>query len=249
MKFEVFVISLKQDEERRNALKKAFKNFDNFKIISAVDGRKMGASEYYSVAIKSYLKFGKFLSPSEVGCSLSHILAYEEFLKSGSDFALILEDDVLGDDFGIERAFLLGQKMDDGVLICGCQDGLNGRFSAFGKLIDEKNELFLVSKFSKSVITRACAYVVSKSSAKALLEAHSDGICIADLWQVLLKNQNMYFCNIFAHPIDLVSSNLEQERALRGKFRPNFKTHFRSLVYILSTRFQMIFGYKRIFKR
>ena len=93
---------------------------------------------------------------AEVGCSLSHVKAYEAFLASEAKFALIFEDDVIGDDNAIKEAFLAASKMpENSVLICGMQDGLEGRFSAFGKKVDSSlsKPLWQVSKHSFQAFT------------------------------------------------------------------------------------------------
>ena len=78
MKNLVFVISLKSDEARREKLKERFKNYGEFKLVEAVGGRAMSAKEYYGYALPGLEAYGRLLSPSEVGCSLSHARAYAE---------------------------------------------------------------------------------------------------------------------------------------------------------------------------
>ena len=251
MKNLVFVISLKSDEARREKLKERFKNYGEFKLVEATDGRAMSAKEYYGYALPSLEAYGRLLSPSEVGCSLSHVRAYEEFLKSGASFALILEDDVIGDESGIKKAFETAAKMDAGsALICGAQDGLEGRFSAFGKKLDE--DFWLVSKRSYGTIYRAAAYVLDRRAAEKILQTHKKALCVADFWQILLLKNGlkMYFSDIFAHPTDLAGSNIQAERVQRARDKASFKTRLNSLKYVVATRFESVFcGFERIFKR
>ena len=251
MKNLVFVISLKSDEARREKLKERFKNYGEFKLVEATDGRAMSAKEYYGYALPSLEAYGRLLSPSEVGCSLSHARAYEEFLKSDASFALILEDDVIGDESGIKKAFETAAKMDAGsALVCGAQDGLEGRFSAFGKKLDE--DFWLVSKRSYGTIYRAAAYVLDRRAAEKILQTHKKALCVADFWQILLLKNGlkMYFSDIFAHPLDLSGSNIQAERVQRVRDKASFKTRLNSLKYVVATRFESVFcGFERIFKR
>ena len=251
MKNLVFVISLKSDEARREKLKERFKNYGEFKLVEATDGRAMSAKEYYGYALPGLEAYGRLLSPSEVGCSLSHARAYEEFLKSDASFALILEDDVIGDESGIKKAFETAAKMDAGsALICGAQDGLEGRFSAFGKKLDE--DFWLVSKRSYGTIYRAAAYVLDRRAAEKILQTHKKALCVADFWQILLLKNGlkMYFSDIFAHPLDLSGSNIQAERVQRARDKASFKTRLNSLKYVVATRFESVFcGFERIFKR
>ena len=251
MKNLVFVISLKSDEARRQKLKERFKNYGEFKLVEATDGRAMSAKEYYGYVLPSLEAYGRLLSPSEVGCSLSHARAYEEFLKSDARFALILEDDVIGDESGIKKAFETAARMDAGsALICGAQDGLEGRFSAFGKKLDE--DFWLVSKRSYGTIYRAAAYVLDRRAAEKILQTHKKALCVADFWQILLLKNGlkMYFSDIFAHPLDLSGSNIQAERVQRARDKASFKTRLNSLKYVVATRFESVFcGFERIFKR
>lgn len=251
MKNLVFVISLKSDVARREKLKGRFKNYDEFKLVEATDGRAMSAKEYYGYALASLEAYGRLLSPSEIGCSLSHVRAYEEFLKSDAKFALILEDDVIGDENGVKKAFETAAKMDEGsVLICGAQDGLEGRFSAFGKKLED--DFWLVSKRSYGTIYRAAAYVLDRRAAETVLQTHKKALCVADFWRILLLQNGlkMYFSDIFAHPTDLVDSNIQAERVQRAQAKVSPLARLNSLKYVAATRFEaVILGYERIFKR
>ncbi|MBE2986887.1 glycosyltransferase family 25 protein [Campylobacter sp. RM12920] len=259
MKFPIFLISLQKDSARREVLKSLFKSYDEFVLTSAVDGREMSAKEYFAYADTSLKAYGKLLSPAEIGCALSHAKAYEAFLATDAKLALIFEDDVMGDDSKIQKAFEYAKLLPpNGILICGGTDGLEGRFSAFGKCIkrgeisDAKDDtLFEVSPNSYGVIYRATAYILTRKAAKALLETHKKAVCVADLWGYLLKSNKlkMYYADIFAHPLDLTNSNLETERQKRG-YKPSFKTYLNSLKFVILSRFdRFILGHERIFKR
>ncbi|EJP74638.1 MULTISPECIES: glycosyltransferase family 25 protein [Campylobacter] len=255
--YPVFLISLTKDAGRREALKRRFKSYDDFRLIDAVDGRQMNAREYFGYVLPSFRAYGKILSPAEVGCSLSHVKAYEAFLASEAKFALVLEDDVIGDDVGVAAAFELAEQIpQNSLLVCGCQDGLAGRFSAFGKRVNlnanlENTKLWLVSKYSHSSIYRAGAYVLTRQSAQNLLRIHKRALCTTDVWEYLLKQDDMamYFSDIFSHPIDLSGSNIEAERIDRG-YKPNLKARLKSLKFLFCSRFEKYFmGHERIFKR
>lgn len=64
-------------------------------LIAAVDGRKSAASDF---AIcndrRARLRHGRGLNGGEVACYLSHLLALQNFVASGADIGLILEDDM-----------------------------------------------------------------------------------------------------------------------------------------------------------
>ncbi|MCC5780744.1 glycosyltransferase family 25 protein [Nitratireductor sp. B36] len=62
----------------------------DFERIRAVDGRKLDMHQYQNACI----------TPGEIGCFLSHRIAWRTLCNSSDAFALVLEDDVhLSDDF------------------------------------------------------------------------------------------------------------------------------------------------------
>jgi|GEM_PF-340268 LPS glycosyltransferase len=239
----VYVISLKRDMERRLNLKKQFSRYNEFTIIDAIDARSLSAGKYYDAMIACILKSAnnnyKFkippliATPGEIACTMSHIKAYEDFLQKDTNFALILEDDIIGNDVFIDKAFCICEKIEDhnSILICGAQEGLNSRFRAFGKII--KQDLYLISPYSYASIYRTAAYIITKSSAKALLDFYKNGLYVADKWEVILRNTNlkMYFSNIFSHPENLVDSNLEFQRKQKHIANSLFQNYNKKLVY------------------
>ncbi|MGG7073950.1 glycosyltransferase family 25 protein [Campylobacter sp. 9BO] len=261
MDYPVFLISLASDELRRQTLKERFTSYDKFNLINAVDGRSMLAKEYFSLARPSLQKHGKLLSPGEVGCTLSHMKAYEEFLKSGAKLGLIIEDDVIGDDECVKLAFEMASKMpENAILHCGCQDWFEGRFSLFAKKIlasdkillqDKDTSLFCIPGYSRTAIWSTAAYVVTKQSAESLLNTQKHTLCVSDHWDFLLGENGlkMYFCDIFSHPkIGTTDSNIESERSVSA-YRPSLKARIDSFKFLFYSRFDCYFrGYERVFK-
>ncbi|WP_103588495.1 glycosyltransferase family 25 protein [Campylobacter concisus] len=245
MNYPIYVISLKRDEERRQNLQKQFNRYDEFKIIDAVDAKNFSVNEYYKAMIDCLLKSCdekyKFkipplvATPGELACTMSHIKAYEDFLQSDAEFTLILEDDVIGNDELINEAFLLCKDIGRySILICGVQDGLNSRFRAFGKKI--KENLYLISPYSYSSIYRTAAYILTRKSAKSLLDFYKDGLYGADKWEAILRNTElkMYFSNIFSHPDELNNSTLEMQRKQKEKINSLFKKYNKNFSYKVS---------------
>ncbi len=64
--------------------------------VSAADGKNLNIHDENLLDTKSFgARHGKTPLPGELGCYLSHVWAFERFLKSDFKFALVLEDDVL----------------------------------------------------------------------------------------------------------------------------------------------------------
>ncbi|WP_336943372.1 glycosyltransferase family 25 protein [Acinetobacter modestus] len=102
MKISFYLINLDSSVERLNkADTELSKQKINYTRISAVDGRKLELSSYSNYDSKrSHIFTGRDLIGAEIGCYLSHKKAVETFLLSGSDYGVILEDDLrLNEDF------------------------------------------------------------------------------------------------------------------------------------------------------
>jgi glycosyl transferase family 25 len=79
----IYLISLEQDIKRREELQQRFpKNYNNFILIKAIDGRKLSAKDYYDKTITYFIEKKQIMSPAELGCTFSHIKALKEFLKT-----------------------------------------------------------------------------------------------------------------------------------------------------------------------
>lgn len=213
--FPIYLVSLEKDCSRRNELLKTFpEKFNDFIHIKAVDGRNLKAKEFYEKTLPYYLDCNKVMSPAELGCTLSHIKALEAFLQTNKQYALILEDDVIGSDQELEIIFNLANNLEnDSLLLCGAQEGLSRRHQ-LGKWIDNKG-VYEVSKFSYSFVFRTCCYVVTRKTAQQIIDFHSINLTLADKWDCFFNNTStkIYYINALHHPEDLADSHIEADRA------------------------------------
>ncbi|MHA7881711.1 glycosyltransferase family 25 protein [Nitratireductor rhodophyticola] len=82
---KTYVINLDRSPERLEFMKSQLTTLNiRFVRIPAVDGRELDMSDYPNSRIR----------PSELGCYLSHMTAWQNLCAGGDEFALILEDDV-----------------------------------------------------------------------------------------------------------------------------------------------------------
>ncbi|SQK76910.1 glycosyltransferase family 25 protein [Tatumella ptyseos] len=89
----VFIINLEKDSERRLSILQQCKDLNiEAEIIPAVDGRTLSHNELEKITHPSYVAG---LTPSEIGCSLSHLKIYKKMANENIEKALILEDDAL----------------------------------------------------------------------------------------------------------------------------------------------------------
>lgn len=99
----IYLISLEQDIQRRSELAQRFpENYPKMHWIKAINSNGFSAKDYFSYATQYFHSHKKMITPSEVGCTLSHIKALEIFLKTDEEYALILEDDIIGEDESIK---------------------------------------------------------------------------------------------------------------------------------------------------
>ena len=252
----VYLVSLIQDGDRRAELERNMpKLFSRSIHVEAVDGRELRAKDYYSNVLSYYKQSSILMSPSELGCTLSHIKALEMFLEANEDNALVIEDDVSGDDSVYEKIDKIFNTLpSNSILICGGQEGLKSRRFQVGKNVAEG--VFRVSKFSHDYILRTCCYVVSRDSAKHILAFHENGVAVADNWGGILKGTDIdiYYSELLSHPDDLSVSHIEKERN-EIKSKPLLEKIFSVGVFFILYRkvrerllvvLLKLLGYKRI---
>ena len=214
--YPIYLVSLDQDSAKRKLLEKRFpRYFPEMKRVTAVDGRKLSAKEFFDFIAKPMVHGHRLMLPGEVGCSLSHIHALESFLSLGTEAALILEDDVIGDDKSIESVFeLIPVLPPESLMICGGQEGLPARKYIFGKNAGIKG-LYRLAPYSNNYIFRTCCYVVTPVSARQILGRHRQALELADAWGTFFRRTttHIYYANKLGHPRGLSASHLEQDRS------------------------------------
>ena len=96
---KIYIINLEKDVDRKNRmisiLEKA--GVTNYEFIKAVDGSLLSSNEKKSlVDFNKMTRLCRELTPSEIGCSLSHQLAYRKIIEENKEYrCIILEDDVI----------------------------------------------------------------------------------------------------------------------------------------------------------
>lgn len=104
---KILIINLNRSPERRMQMEKKLKLLNvPYEFVDAVEGGKLDTeivAEIHKNSTEYQKKFRRNLSPSEIGCALSHVKCYEKVVKEKIPFAIILEDDVYITD---KNAFL-----------------------------------------------------------------------------------------------------------------------------------------------
>lgn len=91
----IYIVSLKQDKERRSVLERSLKRNDlQYDVFNAVDGRHLTDSQSHLVSDEA-LNREMGMRPGEIGCAMSHALLYQKIKNSENEEAIILEDDAI----------------------------------------------------------------------------------------------------------------------------------------------------------
>ena len=222
----VFVISLADDIERRTLISRAMHELSiDFEFIDAVKGKTLTQEELSHLNLRFVeSRENRKLAFGEIGCTLSHIKTYKLMLERGIEWCCILEDDIILDKrFGafIERLQLndlFGFEND--ILFLGGQNGTKASKYISRSVWNKKSissEVFYKTIKSEKYLYRTCCYLVNKKVATKLINLASNDFFLADEWRYFKKKDivnKFYLADFIKHPIDLVNSHIEKERAV-----------------------------------
>jgi glycosyl transferase, family 25 len=92
-----YCINLKSSPDRRTFMQQQFDALQlNVNWINAINGRQLPSDQLEALCDrkKQLIHSGKRLSAGEIGCALSHQIAYQKLLDSSEHACMILEDDI-----------------------------------------------------------------------------------------------------------------------------------------------------------
>jgi glycosyl transferase family 25 len=163
--FKAYVINLRDASERWAHMKKTLDEVGLAHTrIEAVLGKNLEEPIDEFNERRFNVLTGKHKNYGEIGCYLSHIKALTEFLKSDSDYALILEDDVNLPDH-------LPEQIDEAIAHSQHWDLLRLSSSRDGEYLKIANMSFnseLV--YNTKVLKNTGAYVINRKAAKACVD-------------------------------------------------------------------------------
>lgn len=195
----VFVISLKDDAERRAEILNTAESIGlSFDWLDAVDGREGRLGQ------NKDMYGGLCLSSGEIGCSLSHREAYHKIAQSGAAGGFILEDDILLNDnfmrfhsasaqigarFRGRRFFVHGGSLDKELGV---------------RLLLSKNSRSLPNgikkvKYAKKSLYGTWCYYISEALAKCILASEPMRSARADAWEERIR-AGIVEASFIAHP-------------------------------------------------
>lgn len=167
-RIETYLINLDRATKRLQNVMPKLQELD-FPVsrVIAVDGNDMSDDYISSVADElAYLKFFRMLPENgTIGCSLSHLKAWKEFLRSDNEFALICEDDITFDPIELKKTIklLLREKNLWDIIMFEVLHG--GTPKEIMKLGNDKSLVVYLTN-----VTHAGCYLISRSTAYKLIE-------------------------------------------------------------------------------
>jgi glycosyl transferase family 25 len=185
---KIYVINMERSIQRRKSMEDHLRHLGlAFEIVKAVDGSLM-KEEYPQTTIEGDYPFGR----SEIGCMLSHCKIYALMQERDDDFALVLEDDVVLTDPGMAQVLaaldIVASK--DTVTLLTYFGDRNEQVTLHkirNKTVikGKKGDYAICQPSAARELTRAGAYVVSKATAKRMLDFQTPSMrCRADQWEV-----------------------------------------------------------------
>lgn len=211
----LYVALVSIDHFKVKSFKDRNKNLELDSVVG-IDGRQLEAKDYFT---KGVVGRKIPLTPSEVGCSLSHLNIYENFLNSNCDYLVVFEDDVLIDQ-GFDLNIFPFDKFASSLPILlhmGGQEGLSSFNKLFGKKTNLKylgKTIWKVSPHSYRWLWRTCSYIINRSFAEQILKEQQNSLKVADSWKFWATkfNSQVYYINLIQHPFDLCNSVIQSER-------------------------------------
>lgn len=188
-------------------------------VVEGVRGAQLAAGEYFALAKRYYLETRRFMTPGEVGCTLSHVNAWRRIEAGTAATGIVLEDDAMLDaEFGSRiRALLADPRLADVFVSLGGQEGKLGLPRQLrGRSLEGLPDTWEVCPADLEKLTGTVGYLVPKLSAAALAKDAEDGAFIVDDFRrahVRGLATRFAISNVIGHPWVEVQSAIQRERA------------------------------------
>lgn len=205
---KIFVISIEDDNSQR-----LVKFFDQLFFQSlaqqytkiGIKGAELSAKFYFECAVKGR---EQALTPGELGCTMSHLQALEQFLQTDDEFAFILEDDaILPKDLTLESLQQEVHRIQLPPKTLLSLGGIQMKESrkVRGKFLNDqfwgKKVLDVIPDYYHRV-NYAMAYIVDREMAETLLAYHRP-LRRADDWSYLFdfdSHVHLWMTYLVDHP-------------------------------------------------
>jgi GR25 family glycosyltransferase involved in LPS biosynthesis len=209
----------------------------NIYIIPAVIGAELPASTYFEHSTSYFKKYGKILTPGEVGVTLAHNVVYSSIIQRGRP-GLIFEADISPTSEQLQFALKVAVSSKRDFIHFGIHpSSLSGTF-LFGEFSEEYS-LYKANRFLN--FWGAFSYYLSPYGAQYLVDQHEKSFQRADDWFRLLQPENLesWYLPVFSHPLERGALQIERKSINTEKIS---KAYLRKLNPIdLAEKFGAIF--------
>jgi hypothetical protein len=213
---KVYVLSLPEDDQRRDSLKWQFpEHFSSFEIVPAIDGR-CKPPDYDVPQYPNNCR--RPLSSTEAACALGHMRIYSQILNcpdTSSAFSLVMEDDVQGNKEQLGRIeWLATQLPPQSLVILGGLQNMPRARHLYGYTTPWTGT-YRISVSQRRNLTGAYCYLLDARMAEHLRRQQSHCLNRADDWAYLAASEpHVFYAPIMSHPsLDGDNSHIEKTRA------------------------------------
>jgi glycosyl transferase family 25 len=193
---KAYIINLACSIDRRKYVKEVLEPFANIEIqfIEGINGKILSEEEREEAFADSvsFQRYGRYLRPGEVGCTLSHHACYKELAQSNENYVLIFEDDIIPYKELVDVLTLLKRYIDTRVPTIIL---LSGGYWYWTK--QKLDHTYQLASIYDANFTHA--YLINKKAAQLLV--NEKPFWLADDWEYL-KSKGIKLQGIFHHAVD-----------------------------------------------
>jgi glycosyl transferase family 25 len=191
---KIFVITLSGAKERQKNISTQLETMGiPFEFIYGIEGKQLSKEEMESVfdaekSVTYYMKrlhWKKDMTPGEIGCALSHRLAYKKIIEHKITRAIILEDDIIiKNDFQVVMILLNRLKINNYVIKFDYTDTECFVLPWHKKRLNDEYSIqhWLYSGFS------TLGYYIDIKAANIMYTLTGKIFCAADEWEFAFKD-------------------------------------------------------------
>jgi glycosyl transferase family 25 len=186
-------------------------------IIEGVKGAELDVAAYFQQTRFWRHRSGHQMTPSELGCTLSHQKALWLAADTNAKANLFLEDDFEASDDALRWIVSIGDRVPTGTLLhLGGQEGLHRQYRfARAYRTDALREAAELHVNDLRFIKRTVAYMVDATTARKLASLVQNGAYLIDDFEFAHSKgafNRLLFRWVVSHPFDLKASEIEGER-------------------------------------
>jgi glycosyl transferase, family 25 len=195
---KTFAITLQRAKERNNYIRKhlAERQLD-CTFIDAVDGKLLTEKDIEACCDMEQIALHRtWLTKGAIGCALSHLKAYQEFLKTDDPVALVVEDDVvLPENIGSILKEIEIEIKPHEVILLYCTSIKPTKLSTAGKTDLKEGGLFYPMDISQTLTTTT--YMIGREAARQMSNHVIPVRVAADSWHYYFNKECFYSFRVF----------------------------------------------------